>query len=234
MYPSDTVDRIVAWTDATVGFRHYRNVSYIKNKNFIIVSDKVVPSDSNTHTYTQNWHTSALDPSNPVIDDVTKIARTNYPTGSNILIAQANTDNVNLTIESGYSVNSPNPTEYFSYSQTDVGDIIYNTVLYPSEVGSTSNITIQNVDTGVDPTIASAMDVNIFKNEDDVLNVFYYNTFEETPVMRSFNGYKTNASNVTIQQDVTGIPSFLSMYNGTLVERDGGEVISSDLLLDDI
>lgn len=41
LYTSDAVDRIEAWTDANKGFRHYRNVSYIKNRDFLIVSDMV-------------------------------------------------------------------------------------------------------------------------------------------------------------------------------------------------
>ena len=234
LYTSGPVDRIVAWTDATLGFRHYRNVSYIKNRDFIIVSDMVSPEDSNTHTYTQNWHTYAQDPSYATIDDYTKIGRTNYHGKTNIMIAQANTDNLTLSLEEGYSALSANPTKYFCYTQKAAGDVMYNTVLYPTRTGTTSNIGIENIDTGVDPSIASAMDINLFVDNDDVLNVFYYNSFEETPAERTFNGYTTNSSNVTIQQDVDGIPSFLSMYNGSAVVRDGKELIVSDIVLEDI
>ena len=234
LYTCDTADRIVAWTDANFGFRHYRNVSYIKNHNFLIVSDKVSPTDTNEHTYTQNWHTSATDPSDPTIDNVTKIARTNYDAGYNLLIAQANPENLNLSLETGYSVNSPDPTKYFCYTQKGVGDIMYNTVLYPSESGSTSNITIENIETGVDPAVASAMNINLFKNDNDVLNVFYYNSFEENPSKRTFNGYITDSSNVTIEQDVVGIPQFISMYNGTIVEKEGNTILSSDKVLENV
>ena len=234
LYHSSPVDRIVAWTDANKGFRHHRNVSYIKNHNFIIVSDMVHPEDSAEHTYTQNWHTYASDPSYATIDNTTKIGRTNYTGGSNIIIAQANGDNLELTLEEGLSSYSPNPTDYFCYTQRAAGDIMYNTVLYPTQTGTSSDIGIKNIDTGVDPAIASAMDINLFKDNDDVLNVFYYNSFEEMPAERTFNGYTTDTSNVTIQQDVDGIPSFLSMYNGSKVIRDGEELIVSDIVLEDI
>ena len=234
LYTSAPVDRIVAWTDATKGFRHYRNVSYIKNRDFIIVSDMVSPEDGIEHTYTQNWHTYAQDPSHPTIDEYTKIGRTNYHGLTNLMIAQANTDNLTLSLEEGYSALSANPTKYFCYTQKAAGDVMFNTVLYPTKTGTTSNIGIENIDTGVDPAVASAMDINLFVNNDDVLNVFYYNSFEETPAERSFSGYTTNSSNVTIQQDVDGIPSFLSMYNGSSVVRDGDELIVSDMVLEDI
>ncbi|MBQ7900878.1 MAG: heparinase II/III family protein [Clostridia bacterium] len=234
LYSSEPVDRIVAWTDATEGFRHYRNVSYIKNHNFLIVSDMVSPEDDEVHSYTQNWHTSAKSTQYNTIDNTTKIGRTNFSGGTNLLIAQANTDNLELTLETGYSADSSNTTKYFCYTQKAAGDIMYNTVLYPTEEGSTTNISVENIDTGVDPAVASAMDINLFKDNEDVLNVFYYNSFEETPSERTFNGYTTDSANVTIEQDVDGIPQFLSMYNGSNVSRDGKSVISSDVVLTDI
>lgn len=234
LFSSAPVDRIVAWTDATEGFRHYRNVSYIKNHNFIIVSDMVSPEDDEEHIYTQNWHTYAQEASRAEIDDVTKTGKTNYHTGSNLIIAQANKDNITLTLEKGFSSLSPNTTDYFCYTQKASGDVMYNTVLYPTQTGNSVDISVQNIDTGVDPTIASAMSINLFKNDNDVDNVFYYNSFEETPSERSFNGYTTNSANVTIQQNTDGVPSFLSMYSGSSVTRDGEELIVSNTVLEDI
>lgn len=235
LYTSEPVDRIVAWTDANVGFRHYRNVSYVKNQNFLIVSDMVSPEDATVeNSYTQNWHTDANDASNPAIDNVTKIGRTNYHGGSNLIIAQANTDGIDLTLETGYSAKSSNPTEYFCYTKKAAGDVMFNTVLYPTRTGTSSDISVENIDTGVDPAVASAMDINLFKDNNDVLNVFYYNSFEEVPSERSFNGYTTDSANVTIEQDVDGIPQFLSMYNGSKVLRGDSEIIVSDTVLSDI
>ena len=234
LFSSKPVDRIVAWTDANKGFRHYRNVSYIKNHNFIIVSDMVSPEDDAEHIYTQNWHTYAGDPSYAEVDNTTKIGKTNYESGSNLLIAQANTDNLTLTLEEGYSSVSSQPTDYFCYTQIASGDIMYNTVLYPAQANTSSNIGVSNIDTGVDPAVASAMNINLFKDDDDVLNIFYYNSFEETPSERSFSGYTTNSSCITIQQDVDGVPSFLSMYNGSILTRDNEEFIVSSIVLEDI
>lgn len=235
LYTSEPVDRIVSWTDANTGFRHYRNVSYVKNHNFLIVSDMVSPEvDGVENSYTQNWHTDANEASNPVIDNVTKIGRTNYDFGSNLIIAQAVPDNLELSLETGYSAHSPNPTKYFCYTQKGEGDIMFNTVLYPTKTGTSSDITVKNISTGVDPAVASAMDINLFKDNDDVLNVFYYNSFEEVPEERSFAGYTTNSANVTIEQDVDGIPQFLSMYNGSMVVREDNELIVSDIVLGDI
>lgn len=234
LYPGELIDRINAWTDATQGFRHYRNVSYIKNQDFIIVSDMVHPEDGMEHTYTQNWHTDANEPSNPTIDNTTKIGRTNYDEGSNLIIAQANTDGLTLSLETGYSIDSPDPTQYFCYTQSGTGDIMYNTVLYPQKVGDDVELNVTNIDTGVDPAVASAMSIDLFKNDEDALNVIYYNSFEETPQQRTFGEYETNAANATIEQDMDEIPTVVSLYNGSSLMKSGEEIISSDKDLDNI
>lgn len=234
LYPGELIDRITAWTDATAGFRHYRNVSYMKNQDFIIVSDMVHPEDGTEHTYTQNWHTDANEAPNPTIDNTTKTGRTNYDYGSNLIIAQANTDNLTISLEQGYSIDSPDPTQYFCYTQKGVGDTMYNTVLYPEKPGNDVELNVENLDTGADPTIASAMSINLFKNEEDALNVIYYNSFEETPQEREFGGYCTNAASITIEQDIDNIPTVLSMYNGSKLKNGEKTLISSNIRLENI
>ena len=234
LYSSDVADRITAWTDATLGFRHYRNVNFIKNHDFLIVSDKVVPSDSKEHTYTQNWHTSALAQSHPSIDPQTKQGQTHYVGGTNLIIAQGISDKLNATLETGYSADSSNPTKYFCYEQKTAGDVAYNTVLMPTKEGTSTEMTVEAIDTGVEPTVASAMNINIFKDDDDSLNVIYYNSFDERSKMRYFGDYSTNASGAMLMQDADGLPSFISMYGGNEFAYADGAVISSSETLEDI
>ncbi len=234
LYPSNVADRITAWTDATLGFRHYRNVSFVKNHDFLIVSDKVSPSDNKEHTYTQNWHTSALAQSHPSIDDSTKQGSTHYVGGTNLIISQAMTDNLTASLETGYSADSSNPTKYFCYKQTAVGDVAYNTVIFPTKEGTSTDMTVASLDTGVDPSVASAMNINIFKDDEDSLNVVYYNSFDARRTTRYFGDYSANASNVMLLQDADGLPSFIAMYGGDSFENDGDTVISSDRVLGDI
>ena len=236
LVPNEIADRITAWTDATEGFRHYRNVTYIKNHDLLIVSDMVSPDDEDEHSYTQNWHTSAKNLSHPVIDTTTKQGKTGYYDGTNLIISQALTDNLDLTLEEGYSADDASrPTEYFCYKKTGVGNVAYNTVLYSRKTGTSADVTTQNIDTGTGPSIASAMNVNLFVDDDDALNVVYYNSFEENPKNRTFGDYSTDASNAMIMQDAFEKPSFISMYNGKEFRTaDGSAIVTSDRKIDDI
>ena len=236
IYPGKTVDKIEAWTDANEGIRHYRNVSYIKNRNFIIVSDMLSPNEGDTavHTYTQNWHTFAPHPSYPVIDNGTKIGKTNYQSGSNLYVAQVNPKGITLTLEEGYSALSSSPTRYFCYAQQGAGDVMFNTLLYPFYNESEIPKKVQNIDTGIAPTKASAMEISLPEKDGVAHKVFYYNSFEENPSKRAFDKYTIDASSAVILQNNDNTLSTVSMYNGSCLLIDGYEIISSDARLTDI
>ena len=80
-------DKITAWTDATKNFRHFRDVTFLKDLKLVIVSDMVQPSDEFEHKYTQNWHSQPF--CHAEIDPVTKVGSTHRGEGSNIIIAQS-------------------------------------------------------------------------------------------------------------------------------------------------
>ena len=236
IYSAPTADRIKAWTDANEGIRHYRNVSYIKKLNFIIVSDMLSPQKGDTavHTYTQNWHTFAPHPSNPVIDNGTKSGKTNYQSGSNLYVTQVNQEGITLTLEEGYSALSSSPTQYFCYAQQGAGDVMYNTLLYPFYNESEIPEKVRNIDTGVAPTKASAMEISSIKKNGKAHKVFYYNSFEEAPANREFDKYSVDAEGAVILQNETETPSFISVYGGSSLCRDGKMLIKSDRKLKDI
>ena len=235
IYPGASIDRIKAWTDANEGIRHYRNVTYIKSKNVILVSDKLAPCEGDTavHKYTQNWHTFAPLPSSPVIDSETKIGRTSYKSGSNLYVAQMDTEKLTLTLEEGYSALSPAPTRYFCYSQEGAGDVIYNTLLYPFRDVSETETQIENIDTGVSQTEATAKEISLTKGGAE-FKVFYYNTFEDAPTDREFGRYATDSASAVILQSANGTPCVITMQNGSRFLRDGNEIISSDERFTDI
>lgn len=230
IFPGTVVDRIESWTDANEGIRHYRNVSYIKSRNVILVSDMLSPQSGDTaeHTYTQNWHTFASLPSYPVIDNETKVGKTNYKTGSNLYIAQLNPENLTLTLEEGYSAVSSAPTKYFCYSQKNAGDVIYNTLLYPFWDASETETKIENIDTGVSSTEATAKEISLTRKDGDKFKVFYYNTFEDAPAERKFGRYVTDAASAIILQSTDGKPSVITMQSGSVFLRDGELLIVSE------
>ncbi|MBR4308386.1 MAG: heparinase II/III family protein [Oscillospiraceae bacterium] len=221
------VTNIRAWTTATTNFTHYRNVSYIKGLgSFIVVTDKVVPSNSNSHTYRQNWHCAPY--SNPSIaSDVHDTGKTAYSSGANLIIAQAyNIHNTSLnteitaTLQTGYdSSAAATTTKYFEYKQTKSGVATYQTILYPVASGTTATVTpvkLSMVSTADDIALASRIAIEDSANP-NLKVLYHYNSFESTPSTREFGGHTTDASTAMLglNQASNGKTIFVSIANGS-------------------
>lgn len=238
VYKSDSNDRIMSWTDASLGFRHYRNVTFLKNLKFLIVSDMVRPSDDKPHSYTQNWHSPIN--SRAAIDEITKVGSTGFSGGSNIKIIQAEPDSVQANLETGYASEQQTVTKYFSYKQSGVGDVAYDTILLPVEEGNTIETVNKNIDTGTERTVSSAMQISIFKNDDERQSVVYYNSHEygsdgkPNPSERAFGGYLTDAANMTLIKDADDRITSASICFGTKAEENEKTVLKSSIKLDNL
>ncbi len=230
---NDGVSNIRAWTKASntnthsTSFTHYRNVSYIKGlDSILLVTDKVVPGNSSSHTYRQTWHCAPY--SNPSIaNDVYDTGKTAYSSGANLIIAQAyNTGNANLnanitaTLQTGYDASVPSTTtKYFEYKQTKSGTATYQTVLYPVPAGATATVTplkLSMLNTADD--IALATRIAIEDSSRPNLKVLYhYNSFESTPSTREFGGHTTDASTamLALNKSSNGAVNFAAISNGS-------------------
>jgi len=221
------VANIRAWTKATTNFTHYRNVSYIKGLgSFMVVTDKVVPSNTSSHTYRQNWHCAPY--SNPSIaSNVHDTGKTAYASGSNLIIAQAynihntalNTE-ITATLQTGYDSSAPTTTtKYFEYKQTKSGVATYQTVLYPVPAGATATVTpvkLSMVSTGDDIALASRIAIEDSANP-NLKVLYHYNSFESTPSTREFGGHTTDASTAMLGLNLpsNGKTVFVSIANGS-------------------
>ncbi len=221
------VANIRAWTTATTNFTHYRNVSYIKGLgSFMVVTDKVVPSNSSSHTYRQNWHCAPY--SNPSIaSDVHDTGKTAYSSGSNLIIAQAynihntalNTE-ITATLQTGYDSSAASTTtKYFEYKQTKSGVATYQTVLYPVPAGATATVTpvkLSMVSTADDIALASRIAIEDSANP-NLKVLYHYNSFESTPSTREFGGHTTDASTAMLglNKSSNGQTIFVSVANGS-------------------
>ena len=231
VYSSGEADRINAWTDATAGFRHYRNVTFMKKLKFLIVSDMVHPFFQNDkkHTYTQNWHSRIK--SDVRLDNESLIGTTNFNGGSNIKIFQVNKDNMTASLENGYDNEGQTTTKYFSYKKNQSGDVAFDTVLFPVEEGSEAELALKKIETGVDGTVASAIDIEIFRNEDEKQTVTYYNSHEydengaPAPNERAFGDYTTDAASVIVTRNVNNDVESLQMNYGSKLSFDGKKLL---------
>ncbi len=240
------VTNIRAWTKATTNFTHYRNVSYIKGLgSFMVVTDKVVPSNTSSHTYRQNWHCAPY--SNPSIaSDVHDTGKTAYGSGSNLIIAQAynihntalNTE-ITATLQTGYDSSAPSTTtKYFEYKQTKSGVATYQTVLYPVPAGATATVTpvkLSMVSTADDIALASRIAIEDSANP-NLKVLYHYNSFESTPSTREFGGHTTDGSTAMLglNQSSNGKTIFVSVSNGSTLYTSSYKLLRVSAKVTDI
>ncbi len=240
------VSNIRAWTTATTNFTHYRNVSYIKGLgSFMVVTDKVVPSNSSSHTYRQNWHCAPY--SNPSIaSDVHDTGKTAYASGSNLIIAQAynihntalNTE-ITATLQTGYdSSAATTTTKYFEYKQSKSGVATYQTVLYPVSAGATATVTpvkLSMTSTGDDIALASRIAIEDSANP-NLKVLYHYNSFESTPSTRAFGGHTTDASTAMLglNKASNGQTIFVSIANGSTLHTSSYNLVTVSAKVTDL
>ena len=240
------VTNIRAWTKATTNFTHYRNVSYIKGLgSFLVVTDKVVPSGTSSHTYRQNWHCAPY--SNPSIaSDVHDSGKTAYSSGSNLIIAQAynihntalNTE-ITATLQTGYDSSAPSTTtKYFEYKQSKSGVATYQTVLYPVPAGATATVTplkLSMVNTGDDLALASRIAIED-SSKPNLKVLYHYNSFESTPLTREFGGHTTDASTAMLGLNLpsNGKTVFVSIANGSALYTSAYQLLKVSAKVTDL
>ena len=227
-------------------FTHTRDLSYLKGLgSILVVTDKVVPADSTTHTYTQNWHSTPY--SNPSIaSDVYGTGRTNFASGPNLIIAQAyNTSNTSLnasittSLPTGYDATATAATtKYFRYTQKASGTVTYQTVLYPVASGATATVTPLKLSMSNTPdSTALATRIAIEDSAQPRLKVLYhYHSFESTPTSRSFGGHTTDASTVAMALDKAsnGSTFYAALSNGSSLTHGTTTILGVSQKVSDI
>ncbi len=218
-------------------FTHYRHVSYMKELGEILfVSDKVVPADSASHSYTQNWHSAPY--SNPTIAaDAYDTGRTNFSSGANLLIAQVNGGSMTGSLQTGYdSSASATTTKYFQYKKTGSGTVTYQTVLYPMAEGTTATVQPTKITmsgTSDATALASRISVND-SSRPTVKTIYHYHAFESTPSTRSFDAFTTNAGTVTLVQDGNSKLHFAALSKGSSVSSGNTVVLKATATVTDL
>jgi len=231
------VDGVTSDVYHTTDFTHTRNVSFIKELgDILIVTDKVVPADTTTHIYTQNWHCAPY--SNPTIaSDTALTGSTAYSSGANLIIAQAaSTDNITASLQKGYDTDAPSiETSYFEYKQTASGTVTYQTVLYPVAKGATASIQPEQITmSNTDDATAMALRIAISDTANtDLTELYHYNSFEDTPTERTFGSYTTNAKTAMVGLNGTEV-RFASVSEGKSLTVNGTQLLCSSASLSDL
>ncbi len=201
-------------------FTHYRNVSYLKALgDILVVTDKVVPGDSQNHSYTQNWHTEPYSKAT-VASDSYDTGKTSFSSGANLTIAQVSGNSITPTIRAGYdSTAQSTTTTYFEYKQSASGTVTYQTVLYPTSQGQTVTLKPDKLTmSGTNDSTARAFKATITDSaQSELKTLYYYNSFETTPSTRTFNSYSTNAGTAAVSLNSKNERTFASLSNGSFL-----------------
>ncbi|MBR4309197.1 MAG: heparinase II/III family protein [Oscillospiraceae bacterium] len=214
-------------------FRHYRDVSFVKALgDLVIVTDKIVPEDSASHSYTQNWHFA---PYSNVTVDSNGTGRTNYDKGPNLTITQA-ADAV-ATVRSGYDATAANTrTKYLEYKQTVTGTATYQTVLYPVSASASATVTTAKLNmSNTEDETALAMEISVSDSgKPELAKVYHYHSFEENPTDRSFGCYATDGTTGVLALNPKGETTFAALANGSYLNKDGNCVLSVSASVTDL
>lgn len=236
---SDTVDTFVtndgfdyfaATSNATKDenakpYDYQRSVLFSKSK-FFVVSDKVTPDAANTavNKYDQNWH--FLPESNIRYSADTGMMRTNFEDGAQLIIAQADPNELEYAAEEKYfSLTSQNVTDavYARFTQEKAGTVSFDTVLYPVEGGDNTKVKAERIALDVPKETATALNITV----DDTVNTYqniYYKTYEEEPAVRTVGNLTYNGEAMLVEYASTGKISSISMVGGSQL-TDGDTVV---------
>ena len=227
-YSNKGASSISAWTSATEGFHHYREVSYFKGLNdMIIVTDKAQYGNGSSTTkykYVQNWH-SASGSNASVSSDTYDTGKTAFASGTNLIIAQADGNSITATV-SGNN---------FKYTQSVAGAATYQTVLYPVKAGATVTAQPKKLTLNVADSVARASQISITDSANPNLKtVYFYQSFETAPASRAFGSFTTNASNAAVAQNGSSQRTFASMTNGSAITASNIPVLQTSAAVTDI
>ncbi len=158
------------WTDATPGVRHSRDAIMIDGgpdaaDGFWLITDTLLPGDSGTHTYEQNWH--LLPDADPALDGLT--ARTAFGSGTNLTIMPLLTDGLTGRIGDGYysrAFYEVTRSGYAGYTRTSAGPTRLATLLIPELPQAARTVTATTL---ADDTRRSVLQLDLGDNRHAVV-----------------------------------------------------------------
>ena len=210
---NDTFDFFSGVTEGTEGYKHYRNIMFLKNRKMWLVSDYIYDINETipVNHYTQNWH--MLSDANPSIDSETLAGRSNYTTGPNIQVVPVKDENISARLADGIAMQpgaNPRDTaevQYIEISKDIAGDGSFDTVLFPTEnTYDSANISTERIPMPVAPEKASAYRI---KADDDSFSGTYFITNETIPQERVFGAYSAEVKNVYIETNASGNETYI-------------------------
>ena len=205
---NDTTDYISYSTAAVPDANEYRrSVLFPKSSQFWIVSDYIVPKDTETNnTYQQYWH--MLPEANISIDEETKISRSNF-NGANVLVVPIGADEIDARLED--SVFSPGEgafvdTKKAAYHKSGVGSMTYDTLLIPMDMNKDMKVMSEVLDTGLPKAASSAFVFRLTETDTGNYNDYTYYHLNDASFQKEVQvgRYSTDGTVMLIKEDKNG------------------------------
>lgn len=253
LYSNKGASTVRSYTTANSSAKHLRNVTFVKALGgLMIVNDSLIPNDSKSHTYTQNWHSavgSNLKTTEKIGNFSSSWAYTSFSNGANVMIAQATpyteaTGTIVSSTKTGYDEKSGSgTTTYAEFKETGSGKASFNTAILPY-MGTSAGVMASKIWFDTDDNTASAMRIHLFQNSslsglaDEAI---YYNSFETSPTKRTIKRcdltarsqyFTTDASNSLyfVPNDETSIP-FMYISNGQKLDIENRSTEGSSTVI---
>lgn len=204
-------------TPLTEGYDHRRTITFIKPDIFI-VSDRMEPdSMTNTNNYKQLWH--MLPDAGLTISAEDNTISSNYSTGANLIIANADGDSVSVVGANGWYDRGSNDVMASKYAYVEKknarGNTTIDTVLMPVNSDITAKMTAEKLS---EVTNETALKLSFTKNGSDYTG-YYYMSYENGS--GKFGKYHTDAQMAYVQENEFGEVV-------TVVLKDGSYILNTE------
>lgn len=238
MVINNTFDFFSGVTEGTEGYKHYRNIMFLKNRKMWLVSDYI--HDMNNalpvNHYTQNWH--MLSDAKPTVDTDSLAARSNYDSGANIQIVPVADENIavclkdGIAMQPGANARDTAEAEYVEISKDISGDGSFDTVLYPTANDyEYPTVSTERIPMPVSPEKASAYRI---KTDDSSFSGTYFITNELVPMERIFGPYTAKVKNVYIETDSDLNESYICGTDVSYIEKTSETLLLASKTLDSV
>lgn len=226
---NDAFDYVKMMTELTQGYKHTRDVMFIKNK-FWIINDLLEPDNKTSlNQYEQLWH--FLPEANISVDPATMETRTNFGDADMKVIPvdtmdyepvqnfyvedfqesgnleSLRQDDTSSGIKVGYFSShngSVTNAEYSSYRKVNVaGDTTFNTILFPVTVMNDYDVETMAIPTDLEESQAAAIEID-YTNKKSLAKTkgVYYNLLDESQIAeRTVRNYSTDGKTMYIESE---------------------------------
>ncbi|MBE7032805.1 MAG: DNRLRE domain-containing protein [Ruminococcaceae bacterium] len=214
-------DYLSQTTPNNPGVNHTRIITFIKPGLFI-VSDLMEPEDNSVrNNYKQIWH---MYPEAKIsISPDSDIVRSNYTSGSNVILASADGNTVETKKELGWCARSYAKVEeapFAYFEKVAAGTTSLDTVIMPTNDDTTASVTAQKLSSRTNTT---AIKIDMVQYGSAFTGYFYLSHDGEGG---SFGPYETDAQLAYVQLDAEGNVCGILVKDGSFIkESESGSVV---------